>query len=275
MIAAIHDQVAAGLDVITDGEQTRLDFNLSFYGYLEGIEREAAPAAPLRPAGARPARAPRGSSASSRAPRGLGVVEEFERLRRLAPAGPVLKASVPGPYTLSGRLVPNDSYPDRWRARRGAAADRPRRARRARRGGLPRDHRRRAVDELLRAPRGPDALRRHLQPHGRAGRGRAGSRRTSASATTRAAPSGRGATRRCSPRSSSSTSTRSTSRWRAASSPRSRSSRTIAERLDVGGRHRRREELLDRAAGGGCRARAPLPASRAGGAAVVRDRTAA
>ncbi len=34
VIAAIHDQVAAGLDVITDGEQTRLDFNLSFYGYL-------------------------------------------------------------------------------------------------------------------------------------------------------------------------------------------------------------------------------------------------
>src|SRR3990172_1312295 len=38
---AIRDQVAAGLDVITDGEQTRLDFNLSFYGYLEGIELEA------------------------------------------------------------------------------------------------------------------------------------------------------------------------------------------------------------------------------------------
>ena len=31
VIAAVHDQVAAGLDVITDGEQTRLDFNLSFY----------------------------------------------------------------------------------------------------------------------------------------------------------------------------------------------------------------------------------------------------
>ena len=43
VVAAIHDQVAAGLDVITDGEQTRLDFNLSFYGFLEGIELEAAP----------------------------------------------------------------------------------------------------------------------------------------------------------------------------------------------------------------------------------------
>jgi 5-methyltetrahydropteroyltriglutamate--homocysteine methyltransferase len=41
--AAIHDQMAAGLDVITDGEQTRLDFNLSFYGYLEGIALEGSP----------------------------------------------------------------------------------------------------------------------------------------------------------------------------------------------------------------------------------------
>src|SRR5262249_60889090 len=44
VIAAVHDQVAAGLDVITDGEQTRLDFNLSFYGQLDGIELEDAPA---------------------------------------------------------------------------------------------------------------------------------------------------------------------------------------------------------------------------------------
>ena len=43
VIAAVHDQNIAGLDVITDGEQTRLDFNLSFYGYLEGIDLESAP----------------------------------------------------------------------------------------------------------------------------------------------------------------------------------------------------------------------------------------
>src|SRR5207245_10342276 len=42
VIAAVHDQIAAGLDVITDGEQTRLDFNLSFYGYIDGIELEEA-----------------------------------------------------------------------------------------------------------------------------------------------------------------------------------------------------------------------------------------
>ena len=43
VIAAVHDQVAAGLDVISDGEQTRLDFNLGFYGFLEGIEQGEPP----------------------------------------------------------------------------------------------------------------------------------------------------------------------------------------------------------------------------------------
>src|SRR5581483_5737837 len=113
VIAAVHDQVAAGLDVITDGEQTRLDFNLSFYGYLEGIALEAAPRRRFGP----PAHDQRGRHAITgelRAPRGLGAVAEFERLRRLAPNGPTLKASVPGPYTLSGRLIPGGAYADRW-----------------------------------------------------------------------------------------------------------------------------------------------------------------
>jgi 5-methyltetrahydropteroyltriglutamate--homocysteine methyltransferase len=113
VIAAIHDQVAAGLDVITDGEQTRLDFNLSFYGYLEGIAVEPAPPRRFGP----PAHDQRGKHAITgelRAPRGLGVVEEYERLKRLAPPDPILKASVPGPYTLSGRLLPNPQYRDRW-----------------------------------------------------------------------------------------------------------------------------------------------------------------
>jgi 5-methyltetrahydropteroyltriglutamate--homocysteine methyltransferase len=48
------------------------------------------------------------------APEGLGVVKEFQRLKQLAPKGPVLKASIPGPYTLSGRLLPNEQYPDRY-----------------------------------------------------------------------------------------------------------------------------------------------------------------
>jgi 5-methyltetrahydropteroyltriglutamate--homocysteine methyltransferase len=114
VIAAVHDQVEAGLDVVTDGEQTRLDFNLSFYGFVEGIELESASPRRFGP----PAHDQRGKHAITgelRAPRGLGAVEEFKRLARLAPAGgPTLKVSVPGPYTLSGRLVPNVQYPDRW-----------------------------------------------------------------------------------------------------------------------------------------------------------------
>lgn len=118
-LVAIADQMAAGLDVITDGEQSRLDFNLSFYGYLDGLDREPSPPRRFGP----PAHDQRGKHrilGELTAPRGLGVVEEFERLRRLArflglPEGnPVLKASIPGPYTLSGRLLPNGRYPDRW-----------------------------------------------------------------------------------------------------------------------------------------------------------------
>ncbi|MDQ2730030.1 MAG: cobalamin-independent methionine synthase II family protein [Armatimonadota bacterium] len=113
VVAAVHDQVSAGLDVITDGEQTRLDFNLSFYGFLEGIELESTPPRLFGP----PAHDQRGRHAVTGnldAPCGLGAVEEYRRLERLAPSGPTLKASVPGPYTLSGRLVPNSQYPDRW-----------------------------------------------------------------------------------------------------------------------------------------------------------------
>jgi 5-methyltetrahydropteroyltriglutamate--homocysteine methyltransferase len=110
---AIRDQVEAGLDVITDGEQTRLDFNLSFYGFIEGIELE--PASPRRfGPPAHDQRGKHGVSGKLAAPRGLGTVEDFKRLQRLAPVDPTLKASVPGPYTLSGRLVPNAQYPDRY-----------------------------------------------------------------------------------------------------------------------------------------------------------------
>lgn len=113
VIVAIHDQVEAGLDVITDGEQSRLDFNLSFYGYLQGIEPNERPLRVFGP----PAHDQRGKHDildEVTAPRGLGVVEEYRRLKRLAPQGFTLKASVPGPYTLSGRLHPNERYPDRY-----------------------------------------------------------------------------------------------------------------------------------------------------------------
>jgi 5-methyltetrahydropteroyltriglutamate--homocysteine methyltransferase len=107
VIAAVHDQVAAGLDTISDGEQTRLDFNLGFYGFIEGIE-QGEPGRRFGPP-AHDQRAKHRIVGELAAPRGLGTVEEFERLRRVAPPGPTLKVAVPGPYTLSGRL---DA--DRW-----------------------------------------------------------------------------------------------------------------------------------------------------------------
>lgn len=129
VIAAVHDQLAADLDVITDGEQTRLDFNLSFYGYMTGLALEGQSPRRFGP----PAHDQRGKHAiigPLGAPRGLGAVEEFKRLQSVAsvmiPAAlqtadgktsnraPVLKASVPGPFTLSGRLLANDSLKDRW-----------------------------------------------------------------------------------------------------------------------------------------------------------------
>jgi 5-methyltetrahydropteroyltriglutamate--homocysteine methyltransferase len=113
VVNAIHDQVTAGLDVITDGEQTRFDFNLSFYGFLRGLDMEDRTPRMWGP----PAHDQRGKHKIIdilSAPDGFGAVEEFQRLQRLAPEGPVLKASVPGPYTLSGRLLPNATYADRY-----------------------------------------------------------------------------------------------------------------------------------------------------------------
>ena len=110
---AVQDQLAAGLDVITDGEQSRIDFNLSFYAYLEGIALEDDSPRKFGP----PAHDQRGKHeiiGDLLAPNGLGTVEDFERLKRIAPGGPVLKASVPGPYTMSGRLIPNAQYTDRY-----------------------------------------------------------------------------------------------------------------------------------------------------------------
>jgi 5-methyltetrahydropteroyltriglutamate--homocysteine methyltransferase len=116
VIAAVHDQLHAGLDVITDGEQSRYDFNLSFYGRLEGIR--ATPFSPRRfgpPAHDQRGKYPVTGNIVSK--HGLGAVAEFKLLQKIAPPapdGPVLKASVPGPYTLSGRIEPGGAYPSRW-----------------------------------------------------------------------------------------------------------------------------------------------------------------
>jgi 5-methyltetrahydropteroyltriglutamate--homocysteine methyltransferase len=113
VVTAVHDQVTAGLDVISDGEQTRLDFNLSFYGFMQGIAANHTETRKFGP----PAHDQRGKHTIVEpltAPKGLGVVEEYKRLKRLAPPDKILKASIPGPYTLAGRMLPGEIYKDRW-----------------------------------------------------------------------------------------------------------------------------------------------------------------
>jgi 5-methyltetrahydropteroyltriglutamate--homocysteine methyltransferase len=111
----IGDQLTAGLDVITDGEMSRRDFNLSFYSLIEGLEKESKNIRHFGP----PAHDQRGKYniiGQLKAPNGLGVVADFERLKRLSPVNPpLLKASIPGPYTLSGRILTDKQYSDRYK----------------------------------------------------------------------------------------------------------------------------------------------------------------
>jgi len=40
---ALEDQVKAGIELVTDGEMGRVDFNLGFYDYLTGIVPQPVP----------------------------------------------------------------------------------------------------------------------------------------------------------------------------------------------------------------------------------------
>lgn len=106
---AIDDQLRAGADIITDGEMQRVDFNLGFYDYLTGLQ----PLLQSRLWGP-PAHDQRGRYRCVEpieAPKGLGLVDEYERLRQItdAPA----KVPVPGPFTLAGCLSGGKVYRDR------------------------------------------------------------------------------------------------------------------------------------------------------------------
>ena len=111
----IRDQITAGLDVITDGEMSRRDFNLSFYSLIEGLEKETKDKRHFGP----PAHDQRGKYkiiGQLNAPNGLGIVADFERLKKLSPVdSPILKTSIPGPYTLSGRIIPDKEHSDRYK----------------------------------------------------------------------------------------------------------------------------------------------------------------
>ena len=107
---ALADQEEAGVDVLTEGEMRRVDFNLGFYDRLQGLEKLP----PERLWGA-PGHDMRGSwvvTEQISAPEGLGIVEEFEFARQHTRRP--LKITCPGPYTLAGRPVSGQIYPDRY-----------------------------------------------------------------------------------------------------------------------------------------------------------------
>jgi 5-methyltetrahydropteroyltriglutamate--homocysteine methyltransferase len=106
---AVDDQLRAGADLITDGEMQRVDFNLGFYDYLTGVQ----PLPVVRRWGppAHDQRSRYVCIAPLTAPRGLGLVEEYRRLRTITNA-PV-KVPVPGPFTLAGCLQGGEVYRDR------------------------------------------------------------------------------------------------------------------------------------------------------------------
>jgi len=106
---AIDDQLRAGADLITDGEMQRVDFNLGFYDRLTGIR----PLPQSRRWGP-PAHDQRDKYECVElvaAPHGLGLVEEYRRVRALTDAP--IKVPVPGPYTLAGCLQGGGVYRDR------------------------------------------------------------------------------------------------------------------------------------------------------------------
>jgi 5-methyltetrahydropteroyltriglutamate--homocysteine methyltransferase len=99
---AIRDQEEAGIDVISDGEMRRAGFfTAEFYRHLTGIR--PVPADRRLGAGGHDQQHRFEVVEPIAAPNGLGVIAEYtyarERARRQ------LKVTIPGPYTLSGRLT--------------------------------------------------------------------------------------------------------------------------------------------------------------------------
>ncbi|HEU5204298.1 MAG TPA: cobalamin-independent methionine synthase II family protein [Candidatus Limnocylindrales bacterium] len=107
---ALRDQEEAGIDVVTDGEMRRAGFfTAEFYNHLTGLRALQ----PDRRVGAP------GHDQQHRfevlepitAPNGLGVVDEY-RYARGRTSRP-LKVTIPGPFTLSGRLATGRVYRER------------------------------------------------------------------------------------------------------------------------------------------------------------------
>lgn len=109
---AISDQLKAGIDILGDGEMRRLDFVMGFYDYLSGV-RLLPPRRTMGPEG-HDMRPKWQVLEPIQAPDGLRIVADFRYLQKATIGlGKALKATVPGPFTLSGRLDPGTVYRDR------------------------------------------------------------------------------------------------------------------------------------------------------------------
>ena len=107
--AAMLDQERAGVDIISDGEMRRWYFVQGFYRRMEGIE----PDPPPRKVGVYGYDSPPRYHAVEKVsvPEGLGIVEEFSYARRHTESP--MKATCPGPLTLTIHLRPGSAYKDR------------------------------------------------------------------------------------------------------------------------------------------------------------------
>jgi 5-methyltetrahydropteroyltriglutamate--homocysteine methyltransferase len=109
---AIRDQERAGIDVISDGEMRRAGFfTAEFYRHLTGVE--AIPPERRLGVGAHDGLHRYAVLDRIAAPYGLGVVAEYTAARSRTERR--LKVTLPGPYTLSGRLTygAGEVYPTR------------------------------------------------------------------------------------------------------------------------------------------------------------------
>ncbi|HEY4633263.1 MAG TPA: cobalamin-independent methionine synthase II family protein [Candidatus Limnocylindrales bacterium] len=98
---ALRDQEDAGIDIVSDGEMRRAGFfTAEFYRHLTGVR--ALPADRRLGAGGHDQQHRFEVTGPIAAPDGLGVVAEFRYA--VSRATRPLKVTIPGPYTLSGRL---------------------------------------------------------------------------------------------------------------------------------------------------------------------------
>jgi 5-methyltetrahydropteroyltriglutamate--homocysteine methyltransferase len=106
---ALEDQIRAGIELVSDGEMGRVDFNLGFYDYLSGLQALPVPRKLGVPAhDQRPKYLCTGLLS---APDGLGTLSEYRTLKELTQR-PV-KMPIPGPFTLAGRIEGGRIYANR------------------------------------------------------------------------------------------------------------------------------------------------------------------